>query len=292
MTLAPIDPDTLRWIKGRRKQGRGSGTGADYKPWLTVRDVSSHGDVHRPLDRHGRTMHLLSTREFWGHLILERSDAVVDVQEQFPLFELDETREIAAELGYRHPKQRRKIKGRSIWREEPMTTDFLVTLKDVDQLPAKIAISIKTIDEIEKSSIKHRQRLLEKVEIERTYWARRGIPFMMITDRELPENLVHNLDLILPCRSLEHYERFADVEGVLSFLLDRIRAAPTEPLGTVCSSTDYELDLEPGSCLVLVWHALATRMWNTDLLGQRLDPALPIGEISRGHAVQQGRLAA
>src|SRR3546814_8232430 len=75
---------------------------------------------------------------------------------------------------------------------------------------------------------------------------------MMITDRELPENLVHNLDLILPCRSLEHYERFADVEGVLSFLLDRIRAAPTEPLGTVCSSTDYELDLEPGSCLVLV----------------------------------------
>src|SRR3546814_18819923 len=91
-----------------------------------------------------------------------------------------------------------------------MTTDFLVTLKDVDQLPAKIAISIKTIDEIEKSSIKHRQRLLEKVEIERTYWARRGIPFMMITDRELPENLVHTLDLILPYRTLEHYERFAD----------------------------------------------------------------------------------
>src|SRR3546814_16706728 len=94
-----------------------------------------------PLDRHGRTMHLLSTREFWGHLILERSDAEVDVQEQFPLFELDETREIAAELGYRHPKQRRKIKGRVIWREEQMTTEFLVTLKMLDQRHDKIAKS-------------------------------------------------------------------------------------------------------------------------------------------------------
>src|SRR3546814_8901318 len=133
------------------------------------------------------------------------SDWSSDVCSSDLLFELDETREIAAELGYRHPKQRRKIKGRSIWREEPMTTDFLVTLQDVDQLPAKIAISIKTIDELEKSSIKHRQRLLEKVEIERTSLARRGIPFMMITDTELPENLVHTLILILPCRSLEHY---------------------------------------------------------------------------------------
>src|SRR3546814_14585427 len=79
------------------------------------------------------------------------SDWSSDVCSSDLLFELDETREIAAELGYRHPKQRRKIKGRSIWREEPMTTDFLVTLKDVDQLPAKIAISIKTIDEIERS---------------------------------------------------------------------------------------------------------------------------------------------
>src|SRR3546814_9322916 len=133
-----------------------------------------------------------------------------------------------------------------------MTTDFLVTRKYVDQLPSKIAISNKTIGGSEKSSIKHRQRLLEKVEIERTYWARRGIPFMMITDRELPENLVHNLDLILPCRSLEHYERFAAVDGVLSLLFDRIRAAPTDPRDTVCSSTDYELVLEPVICLVMV----------------------------------------
>src|SRR3546814_19357873 len=112
------------------------------------------------------------------------SDWSSDVCSSDLLFELDETREIAAELGYRHPKQRRQIKGRSIWREEPMTTDFLVTLKAVDQLPAKIAISIKTIDEIEKSSIKHPQRIPVKVEIELTYWARTSIPFMMNTRSE------------------------------------------------------------------------------------------------------------
>src|SRR3546814_18967238 len=123
-----------------------------------------------------------------------RTDTLFPDTTLFRSFELDETREIAAELGYRHPKQRRKIKGRSIWREEPMTTDFLVTLKDVDQLPAKIAISIKTIDEIEKSSIKNRQRILEKVEIERTYWARRGTTFMIITERVLQETLGHNLE--------------------------------------------------------------------------------------------------
>lgn len=34
-----------KWVK----EGRGSGQGSDYKPWLTVRDVLSEGRSHRIL---------------------------------------------------------------------------------------------------------------------------------------------------------------------------------------------------------------------------------------------------
>jgi len=32
-----------RWIK----EGRGQGTGSNYKPWFTIKDVASQGRSHR-----------------------------------------------------------------------------------------------------------------------------------------------------------------------------------------------------------------------------------------------------
>ena len=47
-----------------RKEGRGEGFGADYKPWLTARDVPSRGRSHRVLGvTTGRVHHLLSDIE-------------------------------------------------------------------------------------------------------------------------------------------------------------------------------------------------------------------------------------
>lgn len=40
-----LDKKAEKWIKEGR--GRGSGSGKDYRPWLTVRDLSSKGRSHR-----------------------------------------------------------------------------------------------------------------------------------------------------------------------------------------------------------------------------------------------------
>lgn len=62
-----------RWIK----EGRGQGSGPDYKPWLTIRDVPSQGRSHRIFGHlTQRPHHLLSDLELatffflqWPHLI-------------------------------------------------------------------------------------------------------------------------------------------------------------------------------------------------------------------------------
>jgi hypothetical protein len=105
------------------KEGRGTGSGADYKPWLTIQDVSSSGRVSRV---HGRKTHrlhhFLSDHETSFFFLLDWSDAVVDIREQFPL-DRDITRRIAAEMGIRHPADTKtKV-------DIVMTTDFLVDIR-------------------------------------------------------------------------------------------------------------------------------------------------------------------
>lgn len=69
-----------------RKEGRGQGQGADYKPWLTVRDVPSRGRSHRSLGMTtGRAHHFLSDIELRSFLLFDWVQDVVDIREQFPL---------------------------------------------------------------------------------------------------------------------------------------------------------------------------------------------------------------
>ena len=43
MSNITLDAHAEKWIK----QGRGTGAGKDYQPWLTVRDLPSFGRSHR-----------------------------------------------------------------------------------------------------------------------------------------------------------------------------------------------------------------------------------------------------
>lgn len=54
------------------KDGREHGNHAEYKPWLTVRDLPSLGRVHRVFGHKSqRTHHLLSELELSVFLMLE-----------------------------------------------------------------------------------------------------------------------------------------------------------------------------------------------------------------------------
>lgn len=78
-----IDEDKLaRFLK----EGRGQGHGKDYRPWLTVQDVSSLGRSSRIHScKTDREHHLLSDLETALFLLLDWSGVVTDIREQFPL---------------------------------------------------------------------------------------------------------------------------------------------------------------------------------------------------------------
>ena len=115
---------------GKRREGRGKGHGADYKPWIKIREFNSAGTTANVVDwKHGRTTQLLSQGEEWYYYALRWDDNVLDIREQFPLFEPEDTVRIADSFGFKHPKDR----------STTMTTDMLVDYADGYQE----AISIK-----------------------------------------------------------------------------------------------------------------------------------------------------
>ncbi|UPW81818.1 TnsA endonuclease N-terminal domain-containing protein [Lysinibacillus sp. Ag94] len=108
-----------KWIK----EGRGSGVGVDYKPWLNIQNVSSKGRSTRLKGiKTNRQHEFLSDLERNYFYLTEYSDSVVDIREQFPLLPLEETIVIADELGLKHPTDPKT--------NEPvvMTPDFLLTV--------------------------------------------------------------------------------------------------------------------------------------------------------------------
>ncbi|MFZ6849041.1 TnsA endonuclease N-terminal domain-containing protein [Undibacterium sp. RuRC25W] len=143
------------------KEGRGQGSGASYHPWLTLQEVSSLGRSSRIHSRKtGREHHLLSDIETAVFLLLDWSDSVTDIREQFPL-DRNETRRIAAEMGVRHPIDTHSQT------DIVMTTDFLIDMRTLSGI-ILIPRSVKPASELDND------RTLEKQEIERRYWQAKG----------------------------------------------------------------------------------------------------------------------
>lgn len=172
---------TERLIKRRQLEGYGNGEGSTYRPWLEARDISSLGRTRRIHGlKTGRTHHVFSDIESRLFLILEWCADVVDIREQFPL-DRAITRELAVELGIPHPT----YPGTHV--PTVMTADFLVTRKRAGKKVLE-AFNAKSSREAEDL------RSLEKLELQRVYFARCGIRHHIVFDTDIPRALVANID--------------------------------------------------------------------------------------------------
>lgn len=172
------------------KEGRGTGHGKTYKPWLEIHDVSSRGRSSRvPSQKTGRIHHMLSDLERGLLLLLDWADSVTDIREQFPL-DRDETRALAEAMGIRHPLDTASRV------DIVMTTDFLVDIKAEVGI-RECAYSVKPASELGS------KRTLEKLEIERRYWARRDVTWKLVTDRDLPKARIQNLHDLHELKTLD-----------------------------------------------------------------------------------------
>ena len=160
----------LRYLK----EGRGQGTGADYKPWIYIHDFPSRGISARvPGRTTGRIHHLLSKNEEYYFYILDTDPEFLDIREQFPL-RLSETMEISRKLNIRHP-----------WKGDfpfVMTTDFLITKGD-----GLYARTVKSSEELDNP------RVMDKFSVEHEYWASRGVDWKIVTEKQICQDRALNL---------------------------------------------------------------------------------------------------
>ena len=220
--------------------------GKGYQPYLkTHQALGTSGVKSRILGRKsGRIHHLLSQVEVKVFRLLEWSDLVTDIREQFAL-DPAMTIRIAEAKKFKHPTVPATNK------LAVMTTDFLVTL----QGDKHEAISVKLPGDLAKS------RTLEKAEIEKEFWRGRGIPWRLVTPGELPAALCANLDWLYgaPEQNLSPVIAAAMEDDLL------LRLARGCGVAEACSETDRCLRLEAGTALNFLRLQLRSKRWRADL---------------------------
>lgn len=237
-----------------RKEGRGNGNGQNYKPWLTVQDVSSLGRATRiPGNTTGRLHHLLSDLETDLFLLLDWDDSVLDIREQFPL-RRDVTRILANEMAIPHPidpQSRTDI---------VMTTDFLIDVR-VGETLRTVARSVKP------SEMLANRRTLEKLELERRYWKRQDIEWHLVTEKDLPRRRVGNLQWLHKMRSLNDLE--APHPDYWTDRCDQFLAAFARAQGGTLQDFIVHLkdkyEFSPAEPLTVLRHLVATKRLTMDL---------------------------
>jgi hypothetical protein len=240
------------------KEGRGQGFGKDYLPWLTIQDVPSEGRATRGVGwTTGRRHQLLSDIERDYFYLLDYCDDVSDIREQFPLLPLEETQMIADKMGVEHPKD--TITGIPI----VMTTDFLVTYRD-----KTFARTVKPSAELED------ERTIAKFEIERIYWEARHVDWGIVTDSDLPDALIRNIEWV---HKEYHNEDVPElgiftIRNLQQMLSSRLQNG--EVISKACLACDERLGLDAGTSLALFRHFIARKIWSVDMT-ERIIPTLP-----------------
>jgi hypothetical protein len=263
-TREQSDPRVIRdWIK----EGRGTGHNGTWQPWLRIQDLSSTGKAGR-LSRHisgDRLVHVLSGYETHCFDIFEWAPGIIDINEQYLLLPLEETQEIARELGVDHPVSPNT--GDPI----VMSTDFMLTQQNTESPKEYFPRDFKPAQRL------FSPKTLAKFEITKRYHKNHGRDWRLITDHNFPIELARNLSFLRDKRSLDGLKGITPevIENVRQVLLPLIWKGNSS-LSSAGLHCDRQLGLdELGTSLNVAYHFIYTRQWIVDLT-HRLRAGLPL----------------
>lgn len=168
------------------KEGCGQGNGANYNPWIHVQDFPSVGMVSRVAGMTtGRIHHLMSNLEFLLFYLLDWSDDVLDIREQYPLVGLTRAVEIAESSQTKYPYDTKS------GFPYILTSDF-----HLETMEGSKVLSVKSSSELGKL------RVREKLEIERRYWNERGVEWAIVTENEINRTKASNIEWLSQAKDL------------------------------------------------------------------------------------------
>ena len=232
----------------RVKSGRGIGEGPSYQPWISVHDFSSRGTINRVKGwKTGRIHHFMSNNELNYFFLLEWADEVIDIREQYPL-EVSLTLEISATAGIRHPRDSQN------GFPYVLTSDFLITT--ANGLKAR---TIKMSCELDNP------RVLEKLEIERRYWAEHDVDWGLVTEKEINRQKAKNIEWLHSARILSGlpYESMPIVAMLTEIAL--FYQDTDNSVLDICNHIDSVYAVSPGTGLTLFKHLVANKQLPFDI---------------------------
>lgn len=264
-------------IAKRVAKGYGQGELGSYTPWIKVHQTSSKGECHiiSGIKTH-RAHHFLSDNEERMFNILDFSDLVADIREQYPLLDaegpsINETLIIAEKLGVRHPEH----KGKPV----VMTSDFYIKLITGET----IIRTVKPANALDKHT-------LEKFEIERIYWERHKIDWGIVTDKELTNGIVNrNLTDLRESYQVIRQMSFNERQLILFYnsFLHELNEKANYTLGSLASSLDEKHDKEKGTFLRILKYFITVKAIKADLF-QAIAPKTPCEDLIKSfnkHAI-------
>ena len=204
--------------------------------------------------------------------LLEWSDAVLDIREQFPL-NREDTLSIAGNKGIKHsidPKTNVPI---------VMTTDFVITVS-ASAGKVQIARTIKPSNELEN------KRTIDKFEIERAYWESRGVSWGIVTEKEMPMTVIENIEwLHSSYYDIEHMS-IASLEKYIQLMKPFLNRQNTSIIDVV-TEFDAKFHLESGMALEILKHMMARREVQVNL-NQKIYTHLYLEDVFKTEGMKEG----
>ncbi|MEH2407397.1 TnsA endonuclease C-terminal domain-containing protein [Nostoc sp.] len=252
------------------KEGRGQGTGKDYQPWIKIQDFPSKGRVSRPPGwKTNREHHLFSDNEKRLFYVFEWSDAIVDIREQFPLLDLDLSMSIAEEMAINHPKDPQSNT------PYPLTTDFMLSVRQGEKIVQK-ARTFKLTKDLGSKSV------AEKFELEKRYYAAKGIDWGIITEKEVPKLLAENIEWVHTAYKLEENAdiNLEELRNIANILKSKLQEADSS-INRITTGLDKDMNIEHGTCLYLFRHLIARKEIIMDMLLTKISSSPSSKEIKK-----------
>ncbi len=250
------------------KEGRGHGKGQDYKPWIEISDFSSSGRVSRDLGwKTNRVHYLMSDGETRLFYLFEWSDRIIDIREQFPLLDRELCFKIAEDMGVEYPKDPKS------GAPYILTTDFMLTVtregNRVDE--ARTFKPSKSLND---------KRTALKLEIERRYYASKGVNWRIVTEKDLPTLMIKNITWIHSAYKLEGNQEInkEDLHHISTILRSKLEQ-DTSTVSKVVNNLDVEMNVGLGTSLYLFRHLVANKLILVDISTKKSLSSLSTKEI-------------
>ena len=234
-------------------EGRGTGQGASYRPWLQIQDVSSIGRSHRPFGiKTQRVHHLLSDGEWKSFLRLEADPKILDIWEQFPMDRL-ETFRLAQELGIKHPIT---LDGTPY----VMTLDFVATTA-TPRGPRLIPYTFKYSPE----GLPVRDE--ELMAITRAFCEARGMRLRLIDQGFFDEPFVLNYDSVRACDDISQFAFYQEVNvvAIMDALVGEIALGSDDTMLRTCRVLAGSCETESSIVYQIAMHMVSRGVLRVDL---------------------------